>query len=85
MLLKPEYHRSIYIFGLFLLAASVATSKFMISVSQIIMVANWSLEGRIIEKFKNLFSNKIALSLIFNLSPAPIGINIYGRLWICAQ
>ncbi len=28
------------------------------------MVANWSLEGRIIEKFKNLFSNKIALSLI---------------------
>jgi len=59
-------HR-IFIFGILLLAISLPTSKFGMSLSQMILAANWLFDKRVLEKFKSFFTNKVALgfSLIF--------------------
>ena len=68
-LLTQKTHRIIYIFALSLLAVSLPFSLFMLSVAQFMLIINWFLEGNIIKKIKNFFTNKasLAFSLIFFL------------------
>ncbi len=64
MLFKGNIHSYIYIIGLALLAASVPTSVFMMSVSQFIILGNWLLEGDFKTKWKRLMQHKSALLFI---------------------
>lgn len=59
-------HR-IFLFGILLLVISLPTSKFGMSLSQMILAANWLIDKRILIKFKEFFTNKVALafSLLF--------------------
>lgn len=59
-------HR-IFIFGILLLAISLPTSKFGMSLSQMILAANWLIDKKLTEKFNSFVHNKTALifSLIF--------------------
>lgn len=60
----PEkYHRYIYLFSLFLLAIGLPISNFFMSLSQIIIICNWVLEGNLKNKLSAFFQNKTALIL----------------------
>lgn len=50
-----------YLFGIFLLAASLPYSKFLMSVSQIILLLSWLFDGAISEKLKLFVKNKTAV------------------------
>ncbi len=70
MLLTPFYkqkhesiHQLVHFYCLVLLAVGLPTSRFLVSVSQIIIVINWMLEGGFKEKLSRLFQNKPALAL----------------------
>ncbi|MDD3876950.1 MAG: O-antigen ligase family protein [Bacteroidales bacterium] len=64
---SENVHKNVYFFGLILLAISIPTSLFMMSVAQFLLIINWLVEGRVREKALNFFRNKPALifSLIF--------------------
>jgi hypothetical protein len=62
-LLPAKYHYYIYIFSLILLAAGLPLSKFLMSLSQIILFCNWLLSGDLKAKFVSFFNNKPALVL----------------------
>ena len=53
----------LYLFGLFLLAASLPFSKFLMSNAQIILLFSWLLDGNLISKLKSFAKNKIALAI----------------------
>ena len=58
----PErFHRYIYIFALIILVAGMPMSKFLMSLSQIILACNWLLEGNVRNKFYAFYKNKTAL------------------------
>jgi len=54
-------HRNIYFCGLALVVVGLPLSKFLMSFGQLVLVANWLIEGRMISKFRVFFRNKIAL------------------------
>lgn len=56
-------HRYIFVGSLVLLVIGMPTSTFFTSLPEIIMAANWLLEGGLIEKMKRLLKNKPALLL----------------------
>lgn len=58
------YHTKIYLGGMLLLAASLPLSPFLVSVSQIILMANWLAEGNYKDKFRIIWKRK---SLLFFL------------------
>jgi hypothetical protein len=60
-LFPEKYHRYIYIFALILLVIGLPMSKFLMSLSQIILACNWLLEGNIKNKFIAFWKNKTAL------------------------
>lgn len=60
-LFPEKYHRYIYIFALIILVIGLPLSKFLMSLSQIILACNWLLEGNIKNKVKTFWSNKVAL------------------------
>ena len=62
-LLPEKYHTYVYIFALILLVIGMPLSKFLMSLSQIILACNFLLEGGVIGKFKAFFKNKPALIL----------------------
>lgn len=62
-LFPEKFHRFIYIFALILLVAGLPLSKFLMSLSQIILVCNWVLEGDLKNKFRDFIRNKTALLL----------------------
>ncbi len=62
-LLPQKFHNYIYIFALVLLVIGMPLSKFLMSLSQIILFCNWVLEGNIKHKLKLFFKNKPALVL----------------------
>ena len=73
---RRSIHSYIYFFGLCLLAMSIPTSRFMMSVSQIILGVNWLLEGGYPEKFRRFASNRAAwffTGIFF--------VHIIGLLW----
>lgn len=59
-------HR-IFLFGILLLVISLPTSKFGMSLAQMILAANWLIDKRVLVKFREFFTNKVALafSLLF--------------------
>lgn len=56
-------HKNIYLLGLIFLAIGLPLSKFLMSFAEIILFANWILEGNIFNKIKIFFKNKLALIL----------------------
>ncbi len=64
MVIKREVlHEQIYFYSLMLLLIGLPLSKFLMSVSQIILLLNWIIEGRLAEKFRSFFKNRLALIL----------------------
>ena len=60
----PEkFHEAIYIFAISLLIIGLPVSKFLMSVSQIILVINWIWEGNLKNKINTFLTNKPALIL----------------------
>ncbi len=62
-LLPEKYHYQIYIFALIVLVIGLPLSKFLMSLSQIILACNWLLEGNLKSKTIAFFKNKSALVL----------------------
>ncbi len=62
-LFPEKYHYYIYIFALIVLVAGLPFSKFLMSLSQIILACNWLLEGNLKNKFTSFWKNKTALIL----------------------
>ncbi len=62
---KTLNRNDIYLFGLILLAIGIPLSNFLMSISQIILFANWLFDKNILKKVKAFFANKPAL--IFSL------------------
>jgi hypothetical protein len=73
---RQSIHSWVYFICLCLLVASMPTSRYMLSVSQILLGINWLAEGNFKNKFKIFFRNKpaIAFTLIY-------GLHIVGLLW----
>jgi hypothetical protein len=61
--LSPKFHEAVYVFAIALLIIGLPVSKFLMSVSQIMLLANWILEGDLKDKFRLFFKNKPALIL----------------------
>lgn len=57
-------HRYIFIGCIVLLCIAMSTSTFLTSLPEIMLAANWLLEGGLGEKMKRLFKNKAALVVI---------------------
>ncbi|MCW3083939.1 MAG: hypothetical protein JWP12_1305 [Bacteroidetes bacterium] len=62
-LLPQKAHYYIYIFSIILLVIGMPLSKFLMSLSQIILICNWVLSGHLKSKFSSFFNNKAALVL----------------------
>ena len=62
-LLPSRFHHYIYLFALLMLTAALPLSKYLMSLSQLILIGNWSLEGRLAEKLISFFRNKPAMVL----------------------
>ena len=60
---KQKIHQAVYIFAIAILIIGLPLSKFLMSVSQIILAANWLLEGDLKNKFHQFLKNKAALVL----------------------
>jgi len=58
---KQRIHQTVYIFAIAILIIGLPLSKFLMSVSQIILSANWLLEGNLGKKFRQFYRNKAAL------------------------
>lgn len=75
-LVRPEVHTAIYLSGLMLFAAAIPLSNFCMSIAQWILVVNFFVDHRLLEKLKRLWTNKAALLII--------GIwvlHVVGMLW----
>ncbi len=75
-LLPPHVHQWVYFVSLCILVAAMPTSRFVMSLIQIIMGINWLLEGNYKEKSRRFFRSKPALffSLLYLL-------HVVGLLW----
>ncbi len=73
---RETIHYQAYFLGLCLLAMAMPTSRYMISVAQLLLGVNWIAEGNLKEKFRIYLNHKPALwfSLIFF-------IHLIGLLW----
>lgn len=60
---KQKIHQAVYIFAIAILIIGLPLSKFLMSISQLILSANWLLEGDLKNKFNRFFKNKAALVL----------------------
>lgn len=74
--MRQNLHNRIHIFSLALLAGSIPVSLFMMSLSQIILAANWFLEGNLKEKFNRIFQNKILWIFV-----SVFLIHLIGMIW----
>src|SRR5688500_12041077 len=60
-LLPGKAHFYVYVFALVLLVIGLPLSKFLMSLSQIILFVNWVLEGNLLNKLRTFASNKPAV------------------------
>src|SRR6266404_2137249 len=51
-------HKNIFLFGLVLLAVGIPVSRFLVSVAQFVLLGNWIVEGKFVEKWKLLKTSK---------------------------
>ena len=56
-LTRKQIHEQVYFYGLILLAISLPLSIFAVSLSQIILLTNWLVEGRYREKWERFRKN----------------------------
>lgn len=75
-LFSENTHTWIYFVLLCILAAAMPTSRFVMSLSQLLMGANWLLEGNYREKFQRFKSNKAAITFLSLFS-----IYVVALLW----
>ena len=75
-ILKKEYHRLIYLFGLLLFAASLPLSKYFMSVSQMLLIGNWICESDYKNKLRRFAQNKAALVACLIMA-----LHFIGLLW----
>lgn len=73
-LLPQKFHDYIYVFALIVLVTGMPLSKFLMSISQIILFCNWVLEGNLINKIRSFSKNKPALVLSSVIALHLIGI-----------
>lgn len=76
MLKKESIHNHIYFFGLCLLVMSIPTSRYMMSVSQFILGANWLLQGDFPDKFRRFAHSRPAW-----LFTGIFFVHVIGLLW----
>ncbi len=62
-LFPEKYHHYIYVFALIILVIGLPLSKFLMSLSQLILAGNWLLEGDLKNKCVRFWKNKPALIL----------------------
>ncbi len=62
-LFPEKYHRNVYIFSLIVLVIGLPLSKFLMSISQLLIMFNWVLEGNLKQKFTTFWKNKTAVIL----------------------
>lgn len=76
MTLREKYHRGIFIFALFLMAASMSLGKFFLGGSLFIISANWIVEGNFKSKYR-LFLSRPSIAILMGL----FLIHFVGLLW----
>ena len=62
MLSRENIHRKVYLFGLFVVIIGMPSSNFLMSIGQLILLANWLFEFKFVEKLKRFWKNKAALA-----------------------
>jgi len=77
-MLSENLHRNIYILGLVVIAVSLPLSRFMLSVGQLIIAANWLLEGRFKGKWLMLKSNHRGITVFLFVVFVPV-------IWLMAS
>lgn len=75
-LTRKQIHEQVYFYGLILMAISLPLSIFAVSLSQIILLTNWLVEGRYREKWER-FRNNPALWIFLSLYL----LHIIALLW----
>lgn len=74
--MRQKIHRFLYLVGILTLVVGLTTSHFLMSLSWVILGANWILEGRFTEKFADFKSQKLLhLYLLF------FAFFLVGLLW----
>jgi hypothetical protein len=63
-LTRQQIHEQVYVYGLILLAVSLPLSIFSVTLSQILLLLNWLLEGRYREKWLRLRQNPAIWALL---------------------
>jgi hypothetical protein len=71
---RRNIHRGIYLASLCLIAVSLPSSRFMLTVSEIILTVNWMAEGGFMNKFSSLRSDRAAISFILIYVLSVIGV-----------
>lgn len=61
---RKDFHRSVFLLGIFLLITGIPTSRFLMSVGQISLSVNWILEANYGQKLRRLWSRPGALILL---------------------
>jgi hypothetical protein len=61
---QKQFAFSIYYSGLLLLIAFLPLSKFVMSVSQFMIIGGWLIDGQLVDKFKRFFTSRLALLLV---------------------
>ena len=56
--------KNIYFFGLALLIASIPLSRYVMSMAQLLLAANWLLDPKIIQKFRAFFRSRAAMVVV---------------------
>ncbi len=75
-LTRQQIHEQVYFYGLILLAVSLPLSIFTVTLSQILLLANWLIEGRYREKWLRFRQNP-AIGILLSLYL----LHAIGLLW----
>ncbi len=75
-LTRKSLHDRVYYGSMCMLVTMMPLSRYMATVSLIVMATNWIAEGRYRERFRHFIADKpaVALSMIY-------GLNVIGLLW----
>jgi len=73
---RKSFHEAVYFAGLCLFAISLPASRYFLTVSEIVLAANWLAEGQFRSRFGKLRSDGPALAFMLIYA-----VNIIGLLW----
>ena len=73
---RKSAHQTVFFFALALFAVSLPLSRYFITVSEIILIANWLAEGDFRSRFRLLRNDRPALAFIMTY-----GLGVLGLLW----